>query len=151
MCWEGFPRDTIFILESSERCCLITKSCLTLCDPKDYSLPGSSVHEISQARILEWVAISFSRGIFPTQGWNPGLLHCRQTLYRLSHQGSPRLWKHRLCLRRLAFCLEILEPWTRTSASMSLMESQPKASSQSCAFASTCSLAPLVPVPAVTT
>ena len=38
--------------------------CLTFCDPKDCSLPGSSVHGISQARILEWVAISFSRGSF---------------------------------------------------------------------------------------
>ena len=35
---------------------------LILCDPMDYSLPGSSVHGISQAKILEWVAISFSRG-----------------------------------------------------------------------------------------
>ena len=38
------------------------QSCLTLCDPMDYSLPGSSVHEILQARILEWVVISFPRG-----------------------------------------------------------------------------------------
>ena len=38
------------------------------------SLPGSSVHGILQARILEWVAIPFSRGIFPNQGSNPGLL-----------------------------------------------------------------------------
>ena len=38
------------------------QSCLTLCDPRDCSLPGSSVHGILQARILEWVAISFSRG-----------------------------------------------------------------------------------------
>ena len=37
-------------------------SCLTLCDPVDCSLPGSSVHGILQARILEWVAISFSKG-----------------------------------------------------------------------------------------
>ena len=50
-----------------------------LCDPVDGSPPGSSVHGILQARILEWVAISFSRGIFPTQGSNPGLPHCRQT------------------------------------------------------------------------
>ena len=42
--------------------CLITKSCLILCDPMDCSPPGSSVHGISQARVLEWVAISFSRG-----------------------------------------------------------------------------------------
>ena len=41
---------------------LVTQSCPTLCDPVDSRLPGSSVHGISQARILEWVAISFSRG-----------------------------------------------------------------------------------------
>ena len=40
----------------------VAQSCLTLCDPMDYSPPGSSVHGISQARILEWVAISLSRG-----------------------------------------------------------------------------------------
>ena len=38
------------------------QSCLTLCDTMDYSLPGSPVHEILQARTLEWVAIPFSRG-----------------------------------------------------------------------------------------
>ena len=41
---------------------LVAQSCLTLCDPMDCSRPGSSVHGILQARILEWVAISFSRG-----------------------------------------------------------------------------------------
>ena len=41
---------------------LVTQSCLTLCDHMDYSLPGSSVRGILQARILEWVAISFTRG-----------------------------------------------------------------------------------------
>ena len=73
--------------------CLVARSCLTLCNPMDYSPPGSSVHGIL-ARILEWVAISFSggvgchfllRGIFPTQGSNPGLLHCRRILYHLRH------------------------------------------------------------------
>ena len=44
------------------------------CDPIDCSLPGSFVHGILQARILEWVAISSSRGIFPTQGSEPRLL-----------------------------------------------------------------------------
>ena len=43
-------------------CCLVTKVCLTFCDPMDCSLPGSSVHGIFQARILEQVVISFSRG-----------------------------------------------------------------------------------------
>jgi len=49
------------------------------------SLPGSSDHGILQARVLEWVVISSSRGIFPTQGSNLHLLHCRQILYHLSH------------------------------------------------------------------
>ena len=40
----------------------VAQSCPTLCDPGDCSPPGSSVHGILQARILEWVAISFSRG-----------------------------------------------------------------------------------------
>ena len=42
----------------------VAQSCLTLCDPVDCSQPGSSIHGIFQARILEWVAISFSRGSF---------------------------------------------------------------------------------------
>ena len=53
--------------------CLATQLDLTLCDPMDCNPPGSSVHRILQARILEWVAISSSRGIFPTQGSNPRL------------------------------------------------------------------------------
>ena len=138
-------------------CCWVSKSCLTLCNPMNCTPPSSSVHGISQARILEWVAVSFSRGsswprdqtcvsciagrffttespgkhqirsdqslshvlllwhhrlyipwnslgqntmvgnlfllqgVFPTQGSNPGLLHCRQILSHLSHQRSPRI------------------------------------------------------------
>ena len=66
-------------------CAKSLQSCLTLCNPMDCRVPGSSVHGILQARILEWVALSFSRGIFLTQGSNPGLLHCRQILYPLTH------------------------------------------------------------------
>ena len=51
------------------------QSCLTLCDPMDCSPPGSPVREIFQARMLEWVTISFPRGIFLTQSSNPCLLH----------------------------------------------------------------------------
>ena len=49
------------------------------CNPMDYSPPGSSVHEISQSRILEWVFIYFSRG----SSWSRGWTHCvsRQILY----------------------------------------------------------------------
>ena len=61
----------------------VTQLCLTLCDPMEYK-----VHGILQARILEWVAFPFSRGIFLTQGSNPGLPHCRQILYQLRHKGT---------------------------------------------------------------
>ena len=79
---------------SSSKCCFLTciqisqktgkvkvkvfQSCLTVCNPMD-----STVHGILKARTLEWVALPFS-----TQGLNPGLPHCRQILYQLSHQGS---------------------------------------------------------------
>ena len=66
--------------QRSEWVSKVTQPCPTLCDPMDCSPPGSSVHGIFQARVLEWVAISPPRGIFPTQGSNPGLPHCRQTL-----------------------------------------------------------------------
>ena len=48
---------------------LIAQSCPTLCDPMDCSPPGSSVHGILQARILEWVAVSLLQGTFLTQRW----------------------------------------------------------------------------------
>ena len=43
----------------------VARLCPTLCDPMDCSLPGSSVHRIFQARVLDWVAIAFSRGSSP--------------------------------------------------------------------------------------
>ena len=66
---------SVLPMNSSE----VAQSCPTLCDPVDCSLPGFSVHGILQARILEWVTISFSRGS-SRQGSNPGLPHWRQTL-----------------------------------------------------------------------
>ena len=68
----------------------VTQLCLTLSDPMDCSLPGSSVHGIFQARVLEWGGVgsySLLQGIFLTQGLNLGLPHCRQILYCLSHLG----------------------------------------------------------------
>ena len=71
-------------------CVLVAQLCLTLCDPMDCGLPGSSVHGILQARMLEPVAVFFSReGIFLTQESNLNLLHCKQILYCLNRQGSP--------------------------------------------------------------
>ena len=59
VCAERELWSLLFLLKVNV---LVTQSCLTLCDPMDCSLPGYSVHRILQARILEWVAISFSRG-----------------------------------------------------------------------------------------
>ena len=67
----------------------VTQSCPILCDPMDCSLPGSSIHGIFQARILEWVATFLLQQIFLTQELNLGLPHCRQMLYHLSHKGGP--------------------------------------------------------------
>ena len=67
----------------------VTQSCPTLCDPMDCNPPGSSVHEILQARTLEWVCHFLLQRIFPTQASNPGLPQCRQILYHLSYQEAP--------------------------------------------------------------
>ena len=74
------------IMKLSEVKVKVPQSCPTLCDPKD-----CIVHGILQARILEWVAFPFSRGIISTQGLNPGLPHFRHFLYQLSHKRSPRI------------------------------------------------------------
>ena len=68
-------------------CVLVAQSHLTLCDPVNSSPPGSSVRGISQARILDWVVISFSRRSF--QPRDQTQVSCTAgSLYRLSHQGS---------------------------------------------------------------
>ena len=59
------PRLGGFLFSESE----IAQLCLTLCNPMDYSLPGSSIRGIFQARVLEWVAISFSRGSSWPRDW----------------------------------------------------------------------------------
>ena len=81
---QYFPRPHQIFLSTQERVCVcvcvcvcvgvcvythagthsVTQSCLTLCDPMDWSPPGSYIHGIFQARILEWVVISCSRGSF---------------------------------------------------------------------------------------
>ena len=65
----------------------VAQSCVTLCNLMDCSLPGSSVHGIFQARVLEWVAFPSPEEL-PDLGIEPGLQHGRQMLYPLSHQGS---------------------------------------------------------------
>ena len=69
---------------------LVTQLCLTLCNSMDYSPPGSSVHEILQARLLEWVAISCSRGSSPLRDQ---IQVSRIAGGFLSHLGSPVISK----------------------------------------------------------
>ena len=74
--------------------CLCAQSFRTLCDPVDCSPPSSSVHGILQARILELVAISSSRGIFPTQGFNwhlMCLLHWQANSFTTKPHGKPKM------------------------------------------------------------
>ena len=66
--------------------CLVTQ---LFCNPMDCSPPGSSVHGDSPGKNTGVGCQVLPQGIFPTQGSNPGLLHCRQILYHLGHQGSP--------------------------------------------------------------
>ena len=71
--WEESEKKgrNVYWATAVRRACVL--SCVSLCDSLDCGLPGSSACRIYQARILEWVAISSSRGIFPTQGSNSSL------------------------------------------------------------------------------
>ena len=76
----------------SQCCSLAAQSCLTLCDPMGCSPPGSSVHGILQAQILEWAAISSSKGSSrPKDRTRVSCASCtgRRALHPLSHLGSP--------------------------------------------------------------
>ena len=76
-------------------CVCSAQSCPTLCNPMDCSPPGSPVHGIFQARILEWVAISFSRGSFQPRDWTcSSCVSCndRQILYHLSPSVQISSW-----------------------------------------------------------
>ena len=83
--WENCEIYTCYAVQ-----CLVTQSWPVLCDPKDCSPPGSSVHEDSPGKNTGVGSHSFLQGIFPTRVSNPGLPHCRQILDSLSHQGRPK-------------------------------------------------------------
>ena len=63
----------------------------TLCNPQDCNLPGSSVHGDSPGKNIGVGCHALLQAIFPTQGFNPGLLHCRRILYCLEPPGKPFL------------------------------------------------------------
>ena len=71
--------------------CLVAQLCPALCDPMDCSSPGSSVHGDSPGKNTGVGFHALVQGIFPTEEWNSGLLHCRWILYHLSHKESPRI------------------------------------------------------------
>ena len=73
----------------------VAQLCQTLCNPMDYA-----VHGILQARILEWVAFPFSMGSSQLR-YLPGLPHCGQILYQMSHKGNPRKWEQVFLIAQL--------------------------------------------------
>ena len=69
--------------------CLVAQSCQTPCNPMDCSPAGTTIHWDSSGKNTRVGSHGLLQGIFPTQGSNQGLQHCRRILHRLSHQGSP--------------------------------------------------------------
>jgi len=101
-CSRNVKTQVTYLNEVCAVLCLVAQLCPTLWDPMDFP-PGSSVHGDSPGKNTRVGCHSFLQGIFPTQGSNPGLLHCRWILYRLSHQGnkwSLGNWNLWLCSRR---------------------------------------------------
>ena len=81
---------------------LVAQSCQTLCNPTDSSLPGSSVHAISQARILEWVAIPFSQDSF-----SPGINSGSLALQADASLSEPLWWWCSVTKSCPTFCLPV--------------------------------------------
>ena len=105
------PTSVVRVRECFLRCdlkceVLVTQSCPSLCDPMNCRLlcawnsPGQNTGVGS---------LSLLQGIFPTQGSNPGLPHCRWILYQLSHKGSPRILEAE-CAATLLSCSSLLHP-----------------------------------------
>ena len=85
--------------------CFVSHSYPTLCDPMDCSQSGSSVLRDSPGNNTAVGYHALLQRIFPTQGSNPGLPHCRWILYWLSHQGSPLGTKHHIMVTDLEFII----------------------------------------------
>ena len=77
---------------SLEKVCLVTQSCLTLCDSMDCSPPGSSVHGGSPGKNTGLGCCALLQGIFPTQGSTPGLPHRRQIVYVWATREAQEYW-----------------------------------------------------------
>ena len=86
--WLKWLNTLVYLGSAFSSLGLVSQSCLTLCNPMDCSLPGSSVHGILQARILEWVAIPCP-GDLPNLGMEPGIPALQTNFHHLNHQGNP--------------------------------------------------------------
>ena len=100
LCWYPFYYDwaihpSYFTTRVWHTCisflCLVSQLCPTLCNPMDCSPRGSSIHRGPPGKNTGVGYHALFQGIFPIQGLNPGLPHCRQILCQLSHKGSPRI------------------------------------------------------------
>ena len=109
-------------------CAQLPQSCPTLCDPMDSSLPGSSFHGILQARILEWVAISFAGGGLPDPGIKPRSPALQADSSPSEPPGKPihQLYFSKkeshflMCVWGMCVCLEIIPNYSNSLASPAL-------------------------------
>ena len=102
--------------------CLVTQSCLILCNPVDFSLPGSSIDGDSPGKNTRVGCHALLQGIFPTQGSNPGLPHCRRILYHLSHH---EYWKNIWTVYSLwkdLSSIKFLKKWPRSKTFIQIPE-----------------------------
>ena len=93
---------------------LVAQSCLTPCDPMNCSPSGSSVHGDSPGQNTGVGCHALLQGIFPKQGLNPVLFHCRQILYHLSYQGRNRVKKNAFVLIYFYFSGKFFQEFTNT-------------------------------------
>ena len=113
-CPPHFQILTLHILLQLESDSEVAQSCPTLCDTDCIcSPPGSSVHGILQAGILEWGCHVLLQGIFLTQGSNPGLPHCGQMLYPMRHTNEA---EHKDLATSLKDKLKVPQNWSSSSS-----------------------------------
>ena len=126
--------EMIFVLQHHHQplplcrhCCLVAKLCLTLCDPVDCSLSGSSIHGISQTRILEWVVISSARGSSWPRDWTYVSYISRRILYHWASREARLPLCQGLLIPRIGWHLgsKIMSDTSRLSPTLFLTKTAP--------------------------